>query len=335
MIKSRFAAAAAAVALIGALSGCGGDSPGEDPASTPSSAESASEESAEQSCSGLTAQEAVDEWISEIPPDRSEDRPRHWDWETDLHGDSRGYDECAALSWIDIGIVSPTGSSPKHVMLFHNGEFVMTATVDPEGFIPSIERKADDEVGITFGYLKPGEITADASGEAASTYTWDEEQETVVRSGELPDGSESEAQRTDHSGSGEAASCAGGFELPDDVDESVCGEPADGARELTAGRYGAALIFTPSENIWCSFTEDELDCSMIDPMTRIDLGTSGEAYAPDRGDGPVAEEPTTVGYGQTVTFGPFACHSQEIGLSCWNTDTRHGLFLSREESHMW
>lgn len=325
-MKSRFTAVLAAVVLMSPLSGCG-----EKPS------DSASEEPQEESCSGLTAQEAVDEWIVEVPPIEdditSADDLRNWNTELDDSIDS--YDECAALSWIEIGIIGATGSSPKHVMLFHHGEFVMTATVEPEAFIPSVEQVTDEEVEITFGYLKPGDGTANASGKAVSTYSWDEETGTVVRSGDLPDGSESEARTVDDDGSGEATSCPGGFALPDGVDESVCGEPADGAQELTPGEHGSALIFTPSKNVWCSFTEDELDCSMIDPQVRIDLGTSGEAYTPNRDDGPAAEEPTTVEYGESVTFGPFACVSQEIGLSCWNTESGHGLFLSKDSHQMW
>lgn len=341
MIKTRYAVAVTALALMGTLSACGDNPSSEDPESPPASpsAESTPAESQDQACSGLTAQEALDEWISEVPPNdeasTNGDEPTGWEWKTDLDDES-GYGECADLSWIDIGITQATGSSPKHVMLFHQGEFVMTATVEPEGFIPSIEQIADDKIEITFGFLNPGESTAEASGEATSTYRWDEEQQTVVRTGDLPDGSESEAQTVESDQPEEStSSCAGGFELPDGVDESVCGEPADDAEELPPGEYGSAVIFTPSQNIVCSFTEDVLDCSMLDPVERINLDTSGEAYTPNRDDGPAAEQPMTVDYGHSVTFGPFACISEEIGLSCWNTETQHGLFLSREQSHMW
>lgn len=356
MIRSKCATAVATFALMGALSACaeefsvdgptatssstssaqGGEGEGQPATSTfaPSSRNSPSVGADEDSCSGLTAQEALDKWISEVPPhDRAKTNDAfEWDQEVQREND---YDECADLSWINIGITRPTASSPEQVMLFHRGEFVMTATEKPEQIVPTTQRNSDGEIEMGFRFQKPGEVFAASSGRATSTYKWDENRSTIVRSGDLPDGNTSDAEVVDGDGSTGTASCAGGFQPPDGVEETVCEESVDGTKQLTSGQSGAALIFTPSRNIWCSLREDQLDCSMTTPKKRVNLGTSGKAYTPDRDDGPVSEEPTTVHYGQSVTYGPFACTSQAIGLSCWNTETQHGLFLSKEESHLW
>ena len=35
-----------------------------------------------------------------------------------------------------------------------------------------------------------------------------------------------------------------------------------------------------------------------------------------------------VEYGQSVTFGSWVCSSEETGMTCRNTETGHGVFLS-------
>ena len=134
----------------------------------------------------------------------------------------------------------------------------------------------------------------------------------------------------------EPARCAGDPEFPDGAeDERLCAVDPEGATELPAGDLGAAVILTPSKNIWCTLDEDLVDCSMVDPMVRIDLEAEGEAYEPDRDDGPAGVEPTTLEYGDAITYGPFACLSQEKGLACWSRDSGHGLFLSRAHQQRW
>lgn len=104
------------------------------------------------------------------------------------------------------------------------------------------------------------------------------------------------------------ATCAGNPDLPAGIDERVCGSTPTGVRELTLDQYDGALVVSPSENIVCSFL-------ML--------------------DGPVSATPVTLGYGEVATVGDFACLNEEIGMSCWNTQTQHGIFLSRAETHAW
>jgi hypothetical protein len=43
----------------------------------------------------------------------------------------------------------------------------------------------------------------------------------------------------------------------------------------------------------------------------------------------------TLGYGKAVAWSPFACISQELGVTCWNAETGHGFFLSKESYSTW
>lgn len=129
--------------------------------------------------------------------------------------------------------------------------------------------------------------------------------------------------------------CAGDPVLPEGIDGRVCAATVDGATPLHKGEFGSGLVMSPTQNIWCGFRADFIECATIEPNVRIALGHSGAAEDRTSQDGPPGDSPVTLNYGETITFDQYACVSQEIGLSCWNTQTRHGLFLSRVQSIMW
>ena len=87
---------------------------------------------------------------------------------------------------IVLTINGATGSSPYHIMLFHKGEYVGTATAEPQGFSPDVKQVDGKTLAVTYFYTKPGEANAERSGEAHATFTWDPAQEKVVMDGELP-----------------------------------------------------------------------------------------------------------------------------------------------------
>jgi hypothetical protein len=100
--------------------------------------------------------------------------------------DYSGYDPCAALSWSVVSLEMATGSSPCAILLFHEGTSLGTATKVQYGFVPQVERTAPGAILVTYRYLKDGEATADASGRAAATFTWNPETESVDMAGETP-----------------------------------------------------------------------------------------------------------------------------------------------------
>lgn len=132
----------------------------------------------EQECSNKTSQEALDEAFPQLPPNRFE-------YAKETAG-QQYWDPCLDLSYMGITISSPTVSSPSHIMLFHKGEYVGTATAEPQGFSPSITRRSKDTLDIKFTYPREGESNAGRTGKTFFTVRWDSEENKVIGTGELP-----------------------------------------------------------------------------------------------------------------------------------------------------
>ena len=132
-------------------------------------------------CGDLPAEEALRENVGKLDSPKGTD----WTWNTKYAGTDL-YDPCAELSPIVLTINGATGSSPYHIMLFHKGEYLGTATAEPQGFSPDVKQVDGKTLAVTYFYTKPGEANAERSGEAHATFTWDPAQEKVVMDGELP-----------------------------------------------------------------------------------------------------------------------------------------------------
>ena len=129
------------------------------------------------SCGSDDAQSAFSQGVSQVP---------QWGtigWEL---FDSSGYDPCASLSWETLMIEGGTSSSPFHIMLFNHGEYLGTATAKPYGFAPTIERVSDSEIAVTYHWPREGEGNANRSGTTDAGFRWDEGQQKVIMSGDVP-----------------------------------------------------------------------------------------------------------------------------------------------------
>ena len=100
-------------------------------------------------------------------------------------------DPCAELSWID----AIPGSSPSscctaamvhHILLFHRGKFIGTATYEPYSFSPVITRTSDSSISVTYRYMKEDEKVHNASGRTTAEFSWSSSQNKVVLTGEVP-----------------------------------------------------------------------------------------------------------------------------------------------------
>lgn len=100
--------------------------------------------------------------------------------------DSAHFDPCAELSWQTISVEGATASSPHHIMLFHKGEYLGTATLEPYGFFPTVERVSDAEIAVTYHWAREGETTAGRTGETHAGFRWDEGQQKTIMSGDVP-----------------------------------------------------------------------------------------------------------------------------------------------------
>lgn len=129
-------------------------------------------------CSSDNDESALKKAIAQVEPYPGLDRP----WRPF----ASNYDPCASLSWITVTLEGATASSPYHILLFHNGEYLGTATAKAYGFSPRINRVDDSEIAVTYRWPKEGEGNADASGTTQAGFRWDEGAQKVVMSGDVP-----------------------------------------------------------------------------------------------------------------------------------------------------
>lgn len=126
-------------------------------------------------------------------------------------------------------------------------------------------------------------------------------------------------------------------------------DPAAGATIVDAqtdGRFGTggARFTTPSRNIACTMTADEVRCDVAQrtwqtPPKPADCaaayGTGARLAGTDPGELTCAGEmvagpaPTVLGYGDGVRFAGVVCVSRETGVRCENTSTGHGFRVAR------
>lgn len=150
-----------------------------------SKSDSKSESKKDSTCASDSASTVVSKALRELK------NKSRWDQWTNVSRTYEGYDPCAELSWID----AIPGSSPSdccissmahHILLFHRGKFIGTATYEPYSFSPVITRTSDSSISVTYRYVKGDESSASASGRATAEFSWSSSQNKVVMTGEVP-----------------------------------------------------------------------------------------------------------------------------------------------------
>ena len=146
---------------------------------------SKSESKKDSTCASDSASTVVSKALRELK------NKSKWDQWTNVSASYEGYDPCAELSWID----AIPGSSPSdccissmahHILLFHRGKFIGTATYEPYSFSPMITRTSDSSISVTYRYVKGDESSASASGRTTAEFSWSSSQNKVVMTGEVP-----------------------------------------------------------------------------------------------------------------------------------------------------
>ena len=112
-----------------------------------------------------------------------------------------------------------------------------------------------------------------------------------------------------------------------------------------------AMIVSPSGNIGCDLSAHYAGCGVLSyrsngtygkdeagsPKWWFDLSSGGTPQLAGRSEGAFSldeafrgggSSPQVVEYGQSVTFGSWVCSSEETGMTCRNSETGHGVFLS-------
>lgn len=150
-----------------------------------SKSDSKSDSKKDSTCASDSASTVVSKALRELK------NKSKWDQWTNVSASYEGYDPCAELSWID----AIPGSSPSdccissmahHILLFHRGKFIGTATYEPYSFSPVITRTSDSSISVTYRYVKGDESSASASGRATAEFSWSSSQNKVVMTGEVP-----------------------------------------------------------------------------------------------------------------------------------------------------
>ena len=150
-----------------------------------SKSDSKSESKKDSTCASDSASTVVSKALRDLK------NKKNWDQWTNVSESYEGYDPCAELSWID----AVPGSSPSscctaamvhHILLFHRGKFIGTATYEPYSFSPVITRTSDSSIRVTYRYMKEDEKVHNASGRATAEFTWSSSQNKVVMTGEVP-----------------------------------------------------------------------------------------------------------------------------------------------------
>ncbi|MDO4790942.1 MAG: hypothetical protein Q3999_00455 [Buchananella hordeovulneris] len=111
----------------------------------------------------------------------------------------------------------------------------------------------------------------------------------------------------------------------------------------------AAIISSPSGNICCDIFDGTSVSCMISswatdmpygrdkmgrPIIAVFLDADGRLEQGSRGDPPACSgaygvAPQMLGYGKTVAYGGFLCHSMEVGMACWQPDVKRGFLVNR------
>lgn len=150
-----------------------------------SKSEAKSESKKDSTCASDSASTVVSKALRELK------NKSRWDQWTNVSRTYEGYDPCAELSWID----AIPGSSPSdccissmahHILLFHRGKFIGTATYEPYSFSPVITRTSDSSISVTYRYMKEDEKVHNASGSTTAEFSWSSSQNKVVMTGEVP-----------------------------------------------------------------------------------------------------------------------------------------------------
>ena len=150
-----------------------------------SKSDSKSESKKDSTCASDSASAVVSKALRDLK------NKKNWDQWTNVSESYEGYDPCAELSWID----AVPGSSPSscctaamvhHILLFHRGKFIGTATYEPYSFSPVITRTSDSSISVTYRYVKGDESSASASGRTTAEFSWSSSQNKVVMTGEVP-----------------------------------------------------------------------------------------------------------------------------------------------------
>ena len=198
--------------------------------------------------------------------------------------------------------------------------------------------------GCTIQFVVPESSESQAPSGITSTVT--AESTTPIQVAEDPSPAGPSAVKT----ADEVRQCPGSIELPVGIDPRACGPVPDDA--VNGGR-GERFI-TPSGNIACLMSEGTVMCEAIDTgmiedfhnpqgngecngfvlSGAADYLCHSEAALWDGWEDDPSDWPE-LPYGDIVFVYEHVCTVEDEGLTCWNSETGHGFFVSRSRYTHW
>ena len=106
--------------------------------------------------------------------------PQGWPWSHDPRSFEGNYNPCATLSTALMTVQGATRSSPEQSLLFHDGNYVATATSKAYGLVSlNTARTTDDTVALN--YKGPNSSAGDANPTVVSVrYQWQGDHVTML-----------------------------------------------------------------------------------------------------------------------------------------------------------
>lgn len=165
-----------ALAAIVILTGCHSteSTPTPQPSQTTATPQVTASTPTPPACESLDATEAIMDGFNQMtPPFANDPEPMDLGWFNPLEWEpelAQTFDTCAPLEAIDLHVEGATAGSPRAVMLFHEGEFLGTATLEN---YPMIEvSKVDDKtIRVTYRYPSDFPITPHSTSTAGASIT--------------------------------------------------------------------------------------------------------------------------------------------------------------------
>ncbi|WP_291279091.1 hypothetical protein [Galactobacter sp.] len=118
------------------------------------------------------------------------------------------------------------------------------------------------------------------------------------------------------------------------------------AQQLNESEGGLAMLMSPAGNIGCEFTETSKGCGLLsyrDDPESTDSNSGQWWFDLEGGDDSSLQEhnslarfqaedakPHQMDYGETVYYRDNVCAMLDTGMTCWDTRTGHGVFMSRK-----
>ena len=90
------------------------------------------------------------------------------------------------LALAPLPVAAGLGADPA--LGFANAGLSPTATAHPLEHVPQIEQVSDDRLAIVYSYMEDGQGSPPPEGRALSTFTWNDDTQSVDHEGDFPPG---------------------------------------------------------------------------------------------------------------------------------------------------